>query len=80
MALRGLVRGAGGPGDVIEQDFGFRGILTANKLSKFRVSELGSGAAGTIRAERAGRGRRSGAEAGAPGSTTILDGHSGGRS
>jgi hypothetical protein len=53
MALRGLVRGAGGPGGVIEQDFGFRGILTANKLSKFRGSEPGGGAAGTIRAERA---------------------------
>jgi hypothetical protein len=31
-ALRGLVRGADGPDGVIEQDFGFRGILTANKL------------------------------------------------
>jgi hypothetical protein len=28
-ALRGLVRGAGGQGGVIERDFGFRGILTA---------------------------------------------------
>jgi len=52
-ALRGLVRGADGQGGVIEQDFGLRGILTANKLSKFRVSKLGSAAAGTIRAERA---------------------------
>jgi hypothetical protein len=67
-ALRGLVRGACGQGGVIERDFGFRGILTANKLSKFRVSELGSGVAGIIRAERT-RGRSSGA-----------DGHSSGRS
>jgi hypothetical protein len=52
-ALCGLVRGARGPGGVIAQDFGLRGILTANKLPEFRVSELGSGAAGTIRAERA---------------------------
>jgi hypothetical protein len=52
-ALRGLVRGAGGPDGAIEQDFGFRGILTAYYLSKFRGSELGNGAAGTIRAERA---------------------------
>jgi hypothetical protein len=28
-ALRGLVRGAGGPDGAIEQDFGFRGILKA---------------------------------------------------
>jgi hypothetical protein len=45
--LCGLVRGARAPGGVIAQDFDLRGILTANKLSKFRVSELGSGAAGT---------------------------------
>ena len=51
--MRGLVRGAPGAGGVIAQVFGLRGILTANKLSKFRVSELGSGAARTIRAERA---------------------------
>ena len=61
-ALCWVLRGARGPGGVFAQDFGLRGILTANKLSKFRVSELGSGAAGTIRAERA-RARRSGAEA-----------------
>jgi hypothetical protein len=42
MALRGLVRGAGGQGGVTERNFGFRGILTANKRSKFRVSELGA--------------------------------------
>jgi hypothetical protein len=30
------MRGAGGLDGVIEQDFGFRGILTANKLSEFR--------------------------------------------
>ena len=52
-ALRGLVRGARVPGGVIAQDFDLRGILTANKLSKFRVSEQEGGAAGTIRAERA---------------------------
>jgi hypothetical protein len=28
-ALRGLVRGARGPGSVVAQDFGLRGILTA---------------------------------------------------
>jgi hypothetical protein len=56
-ALRGLVRGARAPGGVIAQDFGFRGILTANKLSKFRASELGavppgqSGRNGHARAE-----------------------------
>jgi len=61
-ALCWVVRGTRGLGGVFAQDFGLRGILTANKLSKFRVSELGSGAAGTIRAERA-RARRSGAEA-----------------
>ena len=65
-ALRGLVRGADGPDGVIEQDFGFRGILTANKLSKFRVSEPGGGAGGTIRAERA-RARRSGRGRALPG-------------
>ena len=44
-ALRGLVPGARTPGGVIVQDFDLRGILTANKLSKFRVSELWGGAA-----------------------------------
>ena len=62
-ALRGLVRGARAPGGVIAQDFGFRGSSAAYKLRNFRVSELGSRAAWTIRAERA-RARRSGAEAG----------------
>jgi hypothetical protein len=37
----------------IEQDFVFHGILTANKLSKFRENAPGRGAARTIRAERA---------------------------
>ena len=67
-AMRGLARGAraapagrpsGGRG-VIAQDFVFLGILTANKLSKFRENGPGRGLAtaergaeGTIRTERA---------------------------
>ncbi len=69
-ALRGLVRGAHAPVGVIAQDFGLRGISAAYKLRNFRVNELGGGATGTIRAERARARRRSGAEAGAPGSTS----------
>jgi hypothetical protein len=60
-------------GGVIAQDFGFRGILTANKLSKFRVSELGAVPPGTIRAERA-RARRSGPGGGSAGLNGIARG------
>jgi hypothetical protein len=38
---------------VIEQDFGLRGILTANKLAKFRELLPGRCAGGTTRTERA---------------------------
>jgi hypothetical protein len=38
---------------MIVKDFDFRGILTANKLSKYRDHGPGGGAAGTTRTERA---------------------------
>ena len=36
---------------MIEQDFGFRGILTANELSEFRENRPGRRGAGTIQDE-----------------------------